>query len=76
MKKLQLGFKTENGSKKNLTLSYFRDDLKSDDIKTAMQQIADAKLFVKEGEEVYHQPVSAKYVTRTEETIFEEVPMV
>ncbi|MDO1604755.1 DUF2922 domain-containing protein [Lactobacillus sp. YT155] len=75
MKKLQLGFKTEDGKTKILTLNYFKADLTSDEVKKAMQSIADAKLFVKEGQEMYHQAVSAKYVTRTEEDIFVESPV-
>ena len=38
-------------------------------VKAAMQAIADAKLFDKQGEELYAVPVSAKYVTTTDDVI-------
>ncbi|GKQ43296.1 hypothetical protein RD055328_12190 [Companilactobacillus sp. RD055328] len=70
MRKLQLGFKTAGGARRSLTLNYFRDDLKTDEVKAAMQQIADAQLFNKDGDDLYHEPLSAKYITKTEDYIF------
>lgn len=72
MKKLQLVFKTDGGAHRSLNLRYFRDDLTPAEVKAAMEQMAAAKLFSKEGSEIYHEPVSAKYVTTTEDVIFED----
>lgn len=76
MKQLQLNFKTGEGKNKKLMINYFKDDLNPDAVKSAMQEISQAKVFVKDSVELYHEPVGAKYITRTEETIFEEVATV
>lgn len=73
MKQLQLNFKTSEGKNKILMVNYFKDDLNEEQIKSAMQDIAKSKIFVKDDTELYHEAIGAKYITRTEETIFEEI---
>ena len=66
MKKLQLRFKTANGNKKNLVLSYVKDDLDKAVVKTAMDKISASKLFEKNTVELYQEVLGAKYVERIE----------
>lgn len=70
MKKLQLRFKTAEGNKKNLVLSYVKADLDPSVVKTAMQKIQASKLFEKDTVELYQEVLGAKYIDRTETEAF------
>ncbi|WP_119327162.1 DUF2922 domain-containing protein [Companilactobacillus musae] len=70
MKKLQLRFKTAEGNKKNLVLSYVKADLDPSVVKTAMQKIQASKLFEKDTVELYQEVLGAKYIDRTETEVF------
>lgn len=71
MKKLQLRFKTAEGNKKNLVLSYVKADLDPSVVKTAMQKIQASKLFEKDTVELYQEVLGAKYIDRTETEVFQ-----
>lgn len=70
MKILKLGFKSASGKKHTLNLQYNGEKLSASKIRTQMQTIAAAHLFVQAGEEIYQQPVSAKYVDTIETVLF------
>lgn len=70
MKTLKLGFKSASGEKHTLNLQYNGKKLSASKIRTQMQTIAAAHLFVQAGEEIYQQPVSAKYVDTIETVLF------
>ncbi len=69
MKVLDLVFKSNLNKIHTLKLNYVNESLDEATVKAAMQAIADAKLFDKQGEELYAVPVSAKYVTTTDDVI-------
>lgn len=70
MKSLQLRFKTADGHNKNLVLSYVKEDLDPETVKTAMNKISASKLFEKSTVQLYQEVVGAKYVERTESQVF------
>lgn len=70
MRGLQLGFKTQSGKKRSLSLKYIDQNLDAATVLQQMQAIAAAKLFVKNNEEIYFEPVSAKYVETKEVPLF------
>lgn len=70
MRLLQLGFKTQSGKKHSLPLKYIDQNLDAVTVLQQMQAIAAVKLFVKNNEEIYFEPVSAKYVVPKEVSLF------
>ncbi|AXX65584.1 MAG: DUF2922 domain-containing protein [Lactobacillus sp.] len=70
MRVLQLGFKTESGKKRSLSLKYVDQNLDAANVRKQMQAMAAAKLFMQDGEEVYFEPLSAKYVETNEVPLF------
>lgn len=70
MKKLQLGFKTAEGHKKNFTLSYVKADLDPKTVKEAMEKISTSKIFEKNTVQLYSEVLGAKYIDRTEAPVF------
>lgn len=74
MKSLDLAFRSAiGGAVHHLKLNYVNTDLDAETVKVAMQQIADAELFVdKKGEQMYAKPVSATYVTEQDDVLFDD----
>ena len=74
MKGFVLAFRSAiGGAVHHLKLNYVNTDLDADTVKAAMQQIADAELFVdKKGEQMYAKPVSATYVTEQDDVLFDD----
>ena len=71
MKTLNLTFKGSLGKTHVMKLHYASDQLDAKTVQAAMDQIANAHLFAKDGEELYATPVSAKYVTTTDDWLIE-----
>lgn len=69
MKSLNLTYKGSLGKTHLLKLNYVKDGLSKDEIAKQMQALAQSRLFAKDGEQLYAKPISAKYVTTTEEVI-------
>ncbi len=69
MKSLNLTYKGSLGKTHLLKINYVKDELMKEQIKQQMQAVADSQLFAKDGEQLYVQTVSAKYITTTEEVI-------
>lgn len=74
MKSLDLAFRSAiAGTVHHLKLNYVNTDLDADTIKAAMQQIADAEMFVdKKSDQMYAKPISATYVTEQDDVLFED----
>jgi hypothetical protein len=72
MKSLNLTYKGSLGKTHLLKINYVKDGLTKEQIKQQMQAVADSQLFAKDGEQLYVQPISAKYVTTTEEVILKK----
>jgi len=70
MKKLQLRFKTSEGSKRNLVLNYVKSGLDENTVRQAMDKISASKLFERVGVELYKEVLDAKYIDRTETKVF------
>ncbi len=69
MKSLNLTYKGSLGKTHLLKINYVKDGLTKEEIAQQMKALADSQLFAKDGEQLYVQPVSAKYVTTTEEVV-------
>lgn len=69
MKSLNLIYKGSLGKTHQLKLNYVKEGLTKDEIMTQMKALAGSKLFAKDGEQLYAQPIAAKYITTTEETV-------
>lgn len=74
MRSLDLAFRSSlAGTVHHLKLNYVNTDLDAETVKAAMQQIADAGLFVdKKGDQIYAKPVSATYQTEQDNVLFED----
>ncbi|MCC4508009.1 DUF2922 domain-containing protein [Limosilactobacillus reuteri] len=72
MRTLNLTFKGSLGKKHSLKLNYASGDLDAETVRKAMQEIAQTHLFTKEGEDIYQQPLSAKYVDTVSTIIFND----
>lgn len=74
MKSLDLAFRSAiGGAVHHLKLNYVNTDLDADTVKKAMQEIADAQLFVdKKGDQLYAKPLSASYQTEQDAVLFDE----
>lgn len=70
MKKLQLRFKTSEGSKRNLVLNYVKSGLDENTVRQAMDKISASKLFERVDVELYKEVLDAKYIDRTETKVF------
>ncbi|MFL2029344.1 DUF2922 domain-containing protein [Loigolactobacillus zhaoyuanensis] len=70
MKQLDMEFKSENGKTKHMRLNYAAQTLEETTVKTAMQTIADLKMFEVEACNPYALPIKAQYVERTVTPIF------
>ncbi|MFC6169387.1 DUF2922 domain-containing protein [Loigolactobacillus jiayinensis] len=70
MKQLDMEFKNEDGKIKHMRLNYASQTLDETTVKTAMQTIADLKMFEIETVNPYEVPVKAQYVERTVTPIF------
>lgn len=70
MKRLQLRFKTAEGNKKNLVLSYVKSDLDQKITQEAMEKISASKIFEKDTVELYKEILGAKYIERVETEVF------
>ena len=58
--------------KHSLKLNYASGDLDAETVRKAMQEIAQTHLFTKEGEDIYQQPLSAKYIDTVSTVIFND----
>ncbi len=72
MRTLNLTFKGSLGKKHSLKLSYASGDLDAKTVRKTMEEIAQTHIFVKDGEELYQLPVSAKYVDTVSTVIFND----
>ncbi|GBG95781.1 hypothetical protein LFYK43_22400 [Ligilactobacillus salitolerans] len=74
MKSLDLAFRSAiGGAVHHLKLKYVNTDLDADTVKAAMQQIADAGIFVdKNGDQIYAKPISATYEDEQDQVLFDE----
>lgn len=71
MRVLNLKFKTSDNKVRQIALDYVNQELSSEVVERAMQEIADANLFYKEETHLFDKPLSAKYVERIETPIFQ-----
>lgn len=72
MKSLSLIYKGSLGKTHTLKLKYAKDGLDAQTVRTSMQRLASTNLFKKDEEVLFEKPVCAKYVTTTEEVIFDD----
>ena len=72
MRTLNLTFKGSLGKKHSLKLTYSSGELDAETVRKAMQEIAQTHLFIKEGDDIYQQPLSAKYVDTVSTVIFND----
>lgn len=70
-KTLQLVFLNGKNKKTNLTVQQAADDLDSATVKAAMNTIAEADAFAKEGVDLYQVPQSASYIERVVTNLFD-----
>ncbi|MBA1393552.1 DUF2922 domain-containing protein [Lactobacillus sp. XV13L] len=70
MRVLQLGFQSETGKKRTLALKYVDQNLDAERVRAQMQTIADSQLFMRDNEQIYFKPISAKYVETNELPLF------
>ena len=70
MKQLDMEFKSEAGKTKHMRLNYAAQDLDETTVKTAMQTIADLKMFEIDAVNPYALPVKAQYIERNVTPIF------
>ncbi|MBP5841706.1 DUF2922 domain-containing protein [Lactiplantibacillus plantarum] len=70
MKQLDMEFKNEIGKTKHMRLNYASQTLDETTVKTAMQTIADLKMFELEAVNLYATPIKAQYIERTVTPIF------
>lgn len=71
MKALSLTFKGSLGKTHSLKLNYANDNLDATAVKNTMDTMASLGLFQNNGEVLYTQPVSAKYVETIETPVFD-----
>ena len=67
-KTLRLTFKNAKNKKVNLSLPDAAENLTEEEVKTAMNEICEANLFVDQ----YQAPLSAQYVERTVTSVFDD----
>lgn len=73
MKKLDLGFRSATKhTTHHLRISYVKDELKAENIKKYMDEIAALGIFADQnGELIYATPVSASYIDTDERVVFD-----
>ena len=71
-KSLRLNFKNAKDESTSITLANALENLPADKVKDAMQKIAGANVFKKDGTVLYVTPVSANYIERTVTPVFED----
>lgn len=71
-KTLRLTFKNAKNKKVNLSLPDAAENLTEEEVKTAMNEICEANLFVKEEVDQYQAPLSAQYVERTVTSVLDD----
>lgn len=71
MKTLSLSFKGSLGKSHSLKLNYANDGLTEQTVRDAMNKIVESKLFQKDDDLLYLKAMAAKYVTTTDEVIFD-----
>lgn len=69
MKALEMSFKGTDKRVKHLRLKYINTDLKPKEIEALMAKIAAARLFVKDGGDLYAEPVSADMIETTKTSL-------
>lgn len=69
MKTLELSFKGSDMRVKHLRLKYVNTELTADDVTAVMNQMAKAKLFVKDGVNLYADLLRADVVETTKTTL-------
>ncbi|ANK59122.1 MULTISPECIES: DUF2922 domain-containing protein [Loigolactobacillus] len=72
MKQLDMEFTSENGKEKHLRMNYASQNLDETTVKTAMQTIAELKMFEIDFANPYAHPVQASYTERTVTPIFSD----
>ena len=72
MKTLNLTFKGSLGKKHLLKLAYAKQDLSEAVVRQAMQEIAQSHMFNSKDEDIYAEPLSAKYVDTVFTVIFND----
>ncbi|WP_076459648.1 DUF2922 domain-containing protein [Limosilactobacillus caccae] len=72
MKTLSLTFKGSLGKKHSLKLNYASERLDEQTVRQAMEKIAESHLFVKDNEELYQQPLAAKYIDTVSTILFND----
>lgn len=73
MKALELSFKGSDLRIKHLRLKYVNTDLTTDDVQKLMNEIAAAKLFNKDGVDLYATPVRADIIETTKTNLLGDV---
>ncbi|GEN95863.1 DUF2922 domain-containing protein [Pediococcus ethanolidurans] len=72
MKQLDMEFVSSLGKVRHIKLKYVNDGLEPAAVKSAMTQLADLKLFVKDDEELYAKPQAAKYIETINTPLFDD----
>jgi hypothetical protein len=72
MKLLDLEFANAAGKAQHLKVKYVKQDLDEETVRQAMNKLSTAKLFQKDGEDMYVTPKAAQYVETIHEPIFAE----
>ncbi|WEV40085.1 DUF2922 domain-containing protein [Lactobacillus sp. ESL0684] len=70
-KTLQLVFLNSNNKKVNLSLPNAASNLAPEAVRAAMNKIAEADAFQKNGVDLYQHPQSAAYIERTVNSVFD-----
>lgn len=70
MKKLHMSFKNSEDKKHTLRPTFAAEDLTSEEVKAAMDQICELSLFTKDNVRLYVSPATAKYVETIETVLF------
>lgn len=71
---LKLKFLNSNGKSSFIRISNPKKDLTTDTVGTAMELICSTKAFEKGDTDMYEKALGAKYVTTTENVIFDNKP--
>ena len=71
MKTLSLSFKGSLGKGPSLKLTYANDGVTDHPVRDAMNKIVESKVFQKDDDLLYLKAMAAKYVTTTDEVIFD-----
>ncbi|WP_143463048.1 DUF2922 domain-containing protein [Levilactobacillus enshiensis] len=76
MKALEMSFKGSDTRIKHLRLKYVNTELAPAEVESLMKQIAAAKLFAKDGIELYAEPQTASVVETTKTALVTAKPAV